>query len=109
MTSLYYRILPFYRRLFLSVVLLFLTFATCFILFQYNREKAYKSELLNTQLQNYNAQLYDFIVKVGPSYTDSLRNYIHTHMIPNLRVTVITVNGKVIYDNIQEDINKFQI
>ena len=108
MTPLYYRILPFYRRLFLSVVLLFLTFATCFILFQYNREKAYKSELLNTQLQNYNAQLYDFIVKVGPSYTDSLRNYIHTHMIPNLRVTVITVNGKVIYDNIQEDINKYE-
>lgn len=63
MTKLSYRLLPFNKRLFLSVITLFLAFAVCFMLFQYQREKSYKSELLNTQLQNYNAQLYDFISK----------------------------------------------
>ena len=59
MTKLIYRLLPFSKRLFLSVVLLFISFAVCFLIFQYNREKEYKSDLLNMQLQNYNNRMYD--------------------------------------------------
>ena len=51
--------LSFSRKLFLSVISLFLVFAFCFIAYQYQREREYKVELLNTQLQNYNSRLYE--------------------------------------------------
>lgn len=108
MTKLSYRLLPFSKRLFLSVVTLFLAFAVCFMLFQYQREKSYKSELLNTQLQNYNAQLYDFINENENFSIDTLQHYVTTHMIPNLRVTLITAEGEVLYDNTQKDISLFK-
>lgn len=70
--------------------------------FQYQREKAYKSDLLNTQLQNYNNQLCDFISEQGGVDIEVMQHYVGTHMIPNLRVTLINPNGKVIYDNTQK-------
>ncbi|MBM6806144.1 two-component sensor histidine kinase [Bacteroides caecicola] len=108
MTKLSYRILSFSQRLFLSVLILFLVFAICFIAFQYQREKAYKSELLNIQLQSYNNQLGNFITDRGELDIDSMQNYVATHMMPNLRVTLITPSGKVIYDNIRKDWKYFE-
>lgn len=108
MTKLMYRLLPFSKRLFLSVVMLFITFAVCFLIFQYKREKEYKSDLLNMQLQNYNNRMYDFIADNGQLDADSLHHYVVTHMIPDLRVTLITPQGKVVYDNIQPDTSKFE-
>lgn len=108
MTKLSYRILSFSQRLFLSVLILFLVFAICFIAFQYQREKAYKSELLNIQLQSYNNQLGNFITDRGELDIDSMQNYVATHMMPNLRVTLITPSGEVIYDNIRKDWKYFE-
>lgn len=88
------------------MVSLFIAFAICFILFQYQREKAYKSNLLNTQLQDYNAQLYDFIIENG-IHQDLLQKYVARHMIPDLRLTLIDPKGKVIYDNFSKDFDKF--
>lgn len=99
MTKFSYRILPFSQRLFLSVIFLFLGYAVCFMLFQYKREKAYKIELLNTQLQNYNNQLCDFLADHHGLNSDSMQSYVTTHMMPNLRVTLIEPSGKVVYDN----------
>ncbi|MBP1594477.1 MAG: Signal transduction histidine kinase, partial [Bacteroidetes bacterium] len=48
-------ILSLNQKLLLSVILLFAVFSLCFIGFQYNREKEFKVELLNTKLQDYNA------------------------------------------------------
>ena len=69
------------------------------MLFQYKREKAYKIELLNTQLQNYNNQLCDFLADHHGVNSDSMQSYVTTHMMPNLRVTLIEPSGKVVYDN----------
>ena len=99
MTKFSYRILPFSQRLFLSVIFLFLGYAVCFMLFQYKREKAYKIELLNTQLQNYNNQLCDFLADHHGVNSDSMQSYVTTHMMPNMRVTLIEPSGKVVYDN----------
>ena len=99
MTKFSYRILPFSQRLFLSVIFLFLGYAVCFMLFQYKREKAYKIELLNKQLQNYNNQLCDFLADHHGVNSDSMQSYVTTHMMPNLRVTLIEPSGKVVYDN----------
>lgn len=106
MTKFNIRLLTFSRKLFLSVITLFVAFAACFMLFQYQREKSYKTELLNTQLQNYNEQLYSYMADAGS--LDSLKNYIMTHMIPNLRVTIITPEGKVIFDSTDKNLEDFQ-
>ena len=102
----FYRILPFNQKLFLSVIILFLVFSSCFMIFQYQREKIYKSELLNIQLQNYNSKLYDYI-QTNPG-GDSLRNYVKTHLIPQLRITLITIAGDVIFDNSGKDWQHFK-
>lgn len=107
MTKLSYRLLPFSKGLFLTVMTLFIAITVCFITFQYQREKEYKCDLLNTQLQNYNAQLYDYILDTGLLHVDSLQQYVATHMIPSLRVTLITPEGKVIYDNTERDVKDF--
>ena len=106
MNRLSLRMLPFGKRLFLSVIVLFIAFSACFVAFQYQREKVYKSDVLNIQLQNYNAQLFDFMTTHGAS-ADTLRHYVRTHVIPDLRVTLITPEGKVVFDNTESDLRKF--
>ncbi len=108
MTTFFSRILSFSQKLFFLVISLFIAFSLCFMCFQYRREKVFKSELLNTQLQDYNTRLYDFINENGNPNTDSLQQYVATHTIPNLRVTLITSSGTVIYDNIEKNWKKFK-
>lgn len=107
MTKLTFRILSFSQRLFISVILLFIAFAVCFMIFQYQREKSFKTELLNTQLQNYNIQLYDYLTDSGRLDMDSLQKYVERHLIPNLRFTIIQPDGKVIYDNSSDKWEQF--
>ena len=108
MTTFSYKVLPFSQRLFLSVILLFVTFVGCFVIFQYNREKSFKSELLNIQLQNYNDRLYDHIITKSEKNIDSLKQYVATHMMPDLRVTLINPQGTVVFDNSQKELSTFE-
>ena len=68
----------------------------CFIYFQYTREKQYKSDFLNAQLQLYNTTLLQTIEN-----TSSFEEYIDTHTLPfeDLRISIISLTGTVIYDN----------
>lgn len=68
----------------------------CFIGFQYLREKEYKSEFLNAQLQQYNRHLLE-TVEEGLPYED----YIATRDKPfdELRISIIALSGAVVYDN----------
>ncbi len=72
------------------------TIIICFISFQYLREKQYKSEFLNAQLQMYNRYLLD-AVEDGLSYEE----YIASHDKPfdDLRISIIALSGAVVYDN----------
>ena len=108
MTRFSFRFLPFSQRLFLSVVFLFLSYAVCFILFQYQREKSFKSELLDLQLQNYNNQVYDYISDNKGFTVKDMQQYVTTHMIPNLRVTIIKPTGEVVYDNTNHNWESFE-
>ncbi len=102
------RVLSFSRRLFLSVIALFIAFSLCFMLFQYHREKEYKIELLNTQLQDYNSQLHDFLLDM-PTLEDfsPLHQYVQKYMAKGMRVTLISKDGQVLYDNLNSDPNHF--
>ena len=68
----------------------------CFVGFQYIREKQYKTEFLNAQLQIYNNTLLQTIESAS-----SFEDYIKTHTLPfeDLRISIISLNGTVIYDN----------
>ena len=68
----------------------------CFVGFQYIREKQYKTEFLNAQLQIYNNTLLQTIENAS-----SFEDYIKTHTLPfeDLRISIISLNGTVIYDN----------
>lgn len=89
--------ISFHKRLFLQLIIFSWTIVLCFIGFQYQREKEYKSEFLNAQLQQYNRHLLK-TVEEGLSYED----YIATHDKPfdELRISIITLSGAVVYDNI---------
>lgn len=69
----------------------------CFIGFQYLREKQYKSDYLSLQLQLYNRHLLEAVEQDGEPH----EAYIDTHQKPfdNLRISIITLSGKVVYDN----------
>ena len=90
--------LSFSRKLFLSVISLFLVFVICFIAYQYQREREYKIELLNTKLQDYNSRLYERLDS-QPLDNAAVNDYINNHILEDLRVTLIDTNGNVIYDS----------
>ena len=89
--------LPYHKRLFLAVFILSWTTIVCFIVFQYIREKHYKSELISAQLQAYNHNLLE-TVEYGLSYEDYISTY--TKPFDSLRISIITLSGSVVYDNI---------
>ena len=86
-----------HKRLFLQLIVFSWTMVLCFVGFQYIREKEYKSEFLNAQLQQYNRHLLA-TVEEGEPYEE----YIATHDTPfeELRISIITLTGAVVYDNI---------
>ena len=88
--------LSYHKRLFLMLLAFFWSIILCFIYFQYTREKQYKTDFLNAQLQLYNTTLLQTI-ESAPSFEE----YVETHTLPfeDLRISIISLDGTVIYDN----------
>ena len=88
--------LSYHKRLFLMLLAFSWTIILCFVSFQYMREKQYRSEFIDAQLQLYNVHLISAIEE-GHPYED----YISAKEKPfdDLRVTVISLSGDVLYDN----------
>lgn len=88
--------ISYHKRLFLFLLIFSWTMVLCFIVFQYMREKQYKSDFLNAQLQLYNSSLLEIVEEGLPFET-----YIATHEqpFPELRITIIALSGAVVYDN----------
>ncbi len=78
----------FHTRVFLTVLLLCWVFVATFMVFQYRREKEFKAQLLDTEMQMVNGQVLREIEE-GDSVTYD----------GPLRLTVIDRGGKVIFDN----------
>ena len=88
--------ISFHKRLFLLLLAFSWAIVLCFIGFQYFREKEYRSDFLNKQLQQYNRYLVE-TVEEGLPYED----FIATRNKPfdELRISIITLSGAVVYDN----------
>ena len=70
--------------------------AGTFMVFQYHRERDYKTGMMNTRLQMHNARLLDDLRK-GEPIGDIVGRI--SSPTENLRVTLIRRDGKVIYDS----------
>ena len=88
--------LSYHKQLFFILLIFLWTIILCFIGFQYLREKQYKLESLNAQLQLYNNLLLATIEN-HLSFGDS--NFITAEPFDNLRVSIISIDGTVVYDN----------
>lgn len=80
------------KRLFLWLLGYSLLLVGCFVAFQYHREKEFKSEELNARLQGINTEILSEM-RHGDSIPASVVKF------PDLRVSIIAPDGKVLYDN----------
>ena len=118
------------RKLYFSVLTVFLVFAVSFIVFQQNREKQFKISTLTLKLANYNELLAEdlelstsegILLSDGEkvkgdslAIVDSVRvaeakleAFVKEHESKDLRVTLVLPNGKVVYDNMSPDYRHF--
>lgn len=88
--------LSYRRRLFLLLLVFAWALIAIFVVFQYEREKDYKAEQLNSLLQYYNRQLGNAIADRGFS-PDTVGRL--AAPMPDTRVSVIDIDGNVVFDN----------
>ncbi|MCU0460337.1 MAG: hypothetical protein MUE37_14775 [Bacteroidales bacterium] len=96
----------FRRKLFLYYFSIFLLFTVLILAFQYHREKDIRISALDSRLSDM-SQLVDNYIRVNSLnetgnflLIDSIFNLIP---VPDLRITVIAIDGKVLYDSSVED------
>lgn len=88
----------FHRKLFLTIVSLFLMFVLFISIYQYRREKAFRVALLSEQLQSYNNLFYEITSEKGIK-DSSIRSVMGFLQVSDLRVTIIDFAGNVLYDS----------
>lgn len=90
--------ITFNKRLFIYFFSLFLIFSVLIGFFQYQREKQFRTEKLNGELLTYNNLINNYL-KSEKRNIENLSTFITILPEQDLRVTVINLNGKVIYDS----------
>lgn len=91
------------RKLFVSVLGIFIVFAACFIMFQQSREKQYRRESLNSHLQEYNFRIYE-AMRQDTSAKCAAKRILTAFPEHDLRLTLIKDNGTVIFDNKEDGV-----
>lgn len=86
----------FHHKVLISLLALCWALVTVFTIFQYHREKIFRAELMNMELQMHNDRIIDDM-ETGEDIA-SVASRIRTP-VPHLRLTLIDKNGNVIYDN----------
>lgn len=86
---------------------LFLIFSITVLAFQYNREKKYKADLLDTKLGDSNVMIFKYLENADGSL-EKLNSQIKVSPYADYRVTIIDLNGKVVFDNAVADISKME-
>ncbi|MCH4895577.1 two-component sensor histidine kinase [Marinilabiliaceae bacterium JC040] len=89
------------QKLFVYFFILFSIFTISVLGFQYDREKTFKIDKLESDLDIYNHLISSVITEdCGGKIVDSKINNLINHLpVKNLRLTVIDVRGRVLYDN----------
>jgi signal transduction histidine kinase len=96
----------FRRKLFLYYFSIFLLFTVLMLIFQYHREKAIRISALDARLNDM-SELVDNYIRVNSlSETGNFRlidSIFNLMPVPDLRITVIAINGSVLYDSSVDD------
>ena len=111
------------KKLYFSVLTVFLVFAVSFIVFQQSREKQFKINTLTLKLANYNELLMEDLLlstSQGILLSDSvdmvdsvrvaeakLQEFVREHESKDLRVTLVKPDGTVLFDNMSKDFRHF--
>lgn len=91
------------QRLYLSVLAVFLVFAAAFMIFQWNRERYYKIDLLESKLQMINVLMYESVQKSDGVNEEALDQYVKSRGIKDIRVTLLNREGNVLFDNVRKN------
>ncbi len=86
----------FHTRIFVMVLMICWVLVGTFVVFQYQREKEFKTILLDSQLQTFNSGIIEDL-RCGLT-ADSAASHV-TSLVNDIRLTLIARDGKVIYDN----------
>ncbi|MGA9271021.1 MAG: ATP-binding protein [Lutimonas sp.] len=103
--------LKYRQKLFFYLTAIFLVFTMLVLFLQYNREKSLKREQMEMNLDNIAELTFNYIEKknldprTSYSQLDSLYYYIPTN---NIRITIINMLGKVLYDTEVSDPSKME-
>lgn len=95
----------FQRKLLLSIGGTFLLFAICFMIYQHQREKAYRIDILHARMQMYNQELYQSIGRDHILDTAALNRYLRLNPIEGLRITIVNDSGRVLLDSQEKDVS----
>ncbi len=106
----------FAQTLLLSVLSLFFFFFLCMISYQYKREREYKVSLMNQKLQDYNQLIIETLTRElpvriqtpSPQLENLLDLFLEEHPISQLRITIISLSGKVLYDSKKKDYSELE-
>ena len=89
----------FQKNLLVSIGGIFLLYSICFGIYQHQREKDYKTDIMHSRLQMYNYEMMQTLGNDSILNQDLFREYINRHHINGLRITVINNHGKVLLDS----------
>ena len=95
----------FQRNLLLSIGGVFLLFAVCFSVYQYQREKEYKIDILHSRLQMYNYEMVQTLGEDSLTNSQLFHDYVARHQMEGLRVSVIDLRGRVILDSYDTNVD----
>lgn len=90
-------------RLYIEVLAVFTIFAVSFIIFQHAREREYKVGMINLKLQDYNIGLAEALPYIGEPTEETFANYVKSHKVQGIRVTIIRKDGSILYDSMYKD------
>lgn len=91
------------RRLFLYFFSTFFLLMTVIGFFQYQREKAFRTEQLDQLLSTYNQTIHKFI-ELNSWDRSTLTSFLQVFPDSNLRVTVVGLDGLVLFDSYVSDV-----
>ncbi len=89
--------LSFQKRIFIYAIAIFGSYILCFLLFQYQREKTYKANILNCRLQVANTYVEKELKEDG-DFSSVLEKYNHSEF-KDIRLTIIDTMGQVLFDS----------
>lgn len=89
----------FQKNLLFSIGGVFLLFAICFSVYQYQREKEFKIDILHSRLQMYNYEMVQTLTEDSLTSEQLFHDYVERHNVEGLRVSIINKDGRVILDS----------